>query len=682
MACPVIDERTDVSMPGDPSLFDGDDQQAEHPLAGALAGIERAISDNTRAIDELAQTVRHALDLRANPAEPASPADTERPEADAEREGERTDRPDETADEDAGGTGPEEPDTDADTEPAPSGTRPVPAERKPVERPAKWTELANFAAAAVVGPGWVQIGARRWSFEVSSAAEIVRIAEAIKHDRSVPQIWVLTEVCEELGLVAGVENLDLTSSQRITAVERELAELPASAEFLAPAVKAGWEVGRNGELEPWTHMSGPNNKVVQLVLEPYTWMYDFRGRGVVAEGGDHRAEYPNAIDGEPEDRADEILRRVRWISDQLGVLPDSNPTRTVQRMIDQDRKKRLRAARQEDKPKVTADGRNLVRVTTEAGRKPDLDGPAGDSLDELMPELVWSRIPSAEEIDGSEVVIEMDQRYSYLATLSNCTLGLGEPRWVSAEEAIWTIHEGKPWFGAVRCQFSAPWHEPRMFAPHPALSDRRPSPHWAMQPTLDIVLEDEDKGGAGWKLDDLGITGAYLWPDCGRLMEPFYKQMRPALLEAEQIEDPVLREATLGHLKAGYKSLTGKWEAQAIVDSGYRTDRYQPMWRRQVFAATAARLFRQVRRNEQRHRGLWPVFANVDSAWYLTTRETAEKLRAETQDAKFGQLRPKRVREITAEDRTSLHAMSPEDKIISVPYALSLGTDEDEGQEG
>lgn len=653
-------------MPGDPSLFDGDDQQAEHLLAGALAGIERAISDNTRAIDELAQAVRHALDLRANPADPASPADTERPEADAEREGERSE---ETADEDAGGTGPDEP----DTEPQQSGARPVPAERQPVQRPTAWTELAGFEAAAVVGPGFVQIGGRRWAFEVTSAAEILRIATQLKHNRSAPQIWVLTETCEELGLVTYPDDVNRTRKERITSVERNLAELPAGADFLAPALDEGWKAGRDGRLEPWTLLRSPQNKIVHVILEPYTWMYDHDGRGVVADGGDDDRDYPNAIDGPPEDRADEILRRVRWIADNLSVLPDSNPGRTVQRVIDADRRTKLKAADNDQTIKTDSAGRNRVRVATEAGHKPDMDGDAELSLDAVAPELVWPRIPARDEIDAAEVAIELDQRYAYLATLSNTVFGVGEPRWVNAEEAVWTAHEHKNWFGVLRCEPHTQWHEPRMFPPHPGMAGR-PGPSWIMGPTLDIGRDDEDKGGAGWNFEDFGVTGAYLWPDCGRLMEPFYTEMRTALLEAEQIEDPTLRAATIDHLKGGYKSLTGKWEDVAILDSGHRTYRYQPMWRRQTIAATTARLFRQVRRIEMRHRGLWPVHAVTDGVWYLTTRETAEKITAETAEAKFGQLRPKRVHELTANDRAALHAMSPEDKIISVPHELNLGT--------
>src|SRR5690606_39500293 len=127
---------------------------------------------------------------------------------------------------------------------------------------------------------------------------------------------------------------------------------------------------------------------------------------------------------------------------------------------------------------------------------------------------------------------------------SSTVVGVGDPKWVSAEEAARTIAEGKPWFGVVRCQPRAKWHEPRMFPPHPAMDGRRPWPHWYMAPTIDIAHDDEDKGGAGWSLENFGITGAYLWPDCGRLMEPFYKNMRKALLKAEEIEDPALRAAT------------------------------------------------------------------------------------------------------------------------------------------
>lgn len=653
-------------MPDQPSLFDDGDKAATHPLTNAakalerrLAGIESAINANTHAINDLATAVLRVLDERGITGGPA--ADQEH------ADGAPTEAAEEPADEPVPAeTEGEEPAAAAEPE---GGTDA--RERKPVERSARWSELAGFDAAAVVGPGWVQIGAKRWAFEVRSAAEIVRIAGALKHSRSAPQVWVLTEVCEELNLVAYPDDVNRSRSERITSLERNLAELPAAADFLAPVLDDGWTC--NGRLEPWTLLRGPKGKLVHLVLEPYTWMYDYRGRGVIADGGDDDREYPNAIDGEPEDRADEILRRVRWISDLLGVLPDSNPGRTVQRMVEVDRRKRLRAIERGDTPQVDKAGRHLARVVTEPGRIPEMDGDAELGLDAVAPELVWSRIPSREEIDTAEVLVEMDQRYAYLATLSNTVFGVGDPKWVSAEEAARTIAEGKPWFGVVRCQPRAKWHEPRMFPPHPAMDGRRPWPHWYMAPTIDIAHDDEDQGGAGWSLEDFGITGAYLWPDCGRLMEPFYKNMRKALLTAEEIEDPALRAATIEHLKAGYKSLTGKWEDVAILNSGHRTYRYQPMYRRQTIAATAARLFRQVRRLEMRFRGLWPVHAVTDGAWYLTTRSIADVLIEEGKSAKFGQLRPKRVHELTDANRAALRAMSPDDKIISVPHVL-LGT--------
>ncbi|SFE69496.1 hypothetical protein SAMN04487819_1281, partial [Actinopolyspora alba] len=226
-------------------------------------------------------------------------------------------------------------------------------------------------------------------------------------------------------------------------------------------------------------------------------------------------------------------------------------------------------------------------------------------------------------------------------------------------------------FGVWRCQPRIPWHEPRLWPVHPHMRTR--SMVWAMGPTLDIARSDEDKGGAGWTLHDLNITGAWIWPDAGHLLEPLYNVVRPALLASASIEDASLRGASAQHVSAGYKALNGRFEYAKVLDS-HQPWRWQPMWRRAIIAATRARLFRQVSKIA-RERDLWPVHSVTDSAWYLTTQATLTEWH-QADNGNLGVLRPKRVHRLSEQDRDTLRALDPNaEKTPSVPAALNL-TDE------
>lgn len=150
---------------------------------------------------------------------------------------------------------------------------------------ADYLSEAGVTAAAVVGPGWVQVGHRRYDIPIRHAADVLRVATTLRH-ASMPQIWVLAETCEQLGLVTYPDDINSPRSERITSTERNLRELCDAQTFLHPAVEAGWSC--NGHVEPWTLMKHESSgKLVHLILEPYTWMYDLYGRGVVEIGRAH-----------------------------------------------------------------------------------------------------------------------------------------------------------------------------------------------------------------------------------------------------------------------------------------------------------------------------------------------------------------------------------------------------------
>ncbi|SFE69752.1 hypothetical protein SAMN04487819_1294, partial [Actinopolyspora alba] len=431
-----------------PSLFDQDCEVCGTPLRGRTVYGAHLGCANVRELRELKHAVRALAQSGTVPApvpseqhapshapesEPHAPADedTEQPHAATEAE---ADAPPEF--EPAPETDGEEPAPDPEgAAPAASSDESAEVSSAPVEiSPEELVqpncpELADYTAAAVVGPGWVQIGNRRWSVPVHSAADIVRIRQALRHSTSVPQVYLLAETCQQLGLVVTLDDLNVSTSTQIETLENRLAELPASAEFMRPAYDNGWS--SNGVLEPWTLLRSEKDskgQLVQLVLEPYGWVYDYQGEGLLAEGIDPDKDYPHRLDGSAEQRADALLRRVHWIDTHLGVLPGSNAARTIERVHEQIRRKKLRSDRSTD-----AKGRTLNRVETEPGKLPEMEGVCG--FNDIEPELNHPRPPTHHEIDRAEVLVELDQRAAYLASFKSALLGLGEPSWVDGDAA-------------------------------------------------------------------------------------------------------------------------------------------------------------------------------------------------------------------------------------------------------
>lgn len=653
-----------------PSLFDQDCQVCGAPLRGRAIDGAHLTCAHVRELRELKDAVRA---LAPTPhTTPHNAATVPHQDASAPHEETATESHDDTAPAQPPAENPDEPHATAEEEPttAPCSERaPTPAEHEPHDDPASRVpvflehstrnELADYTGIAVIGPGWVQIGNTRWAYTVTTVNDIVRIRRKLTHASSAPQIWMLGEVCLQLGLETYPDDVNVSTSAQIDSLKANLAELPAAAQFMSPAYDHGWA----SVLEPWTLLRSDNNTLTHLVLEPYVWVYDQTGTGVTGVGASPRKDYPYQLDGTPQQRSDELISRIQWLDTHLGVLPDSSAGRTLERVQEKERKKKIKKGG----PTTDKQGRIRNRYESQAGTLPEMDGVNG--LDDIEPELFHPRVPTQNEIDRAEVKVEMDQRAAYPASFKSALLGLGQPSWVDGEdEAAYWATDTAHTFGVWCCRPRTDWHEPRLFPVHPRMTDSRGgSPLWVMGPTLDIACDDEDKGGAGMTMHDFGFVGAWIWPDAGHLLEPLYNIVRPALQQADTIEDETLRGASRQILSSGYKAFGGRLEYVDHLNST-RPWRYQPMWRRSIIATTRARLYRQVAKIA-RDRDLYPVHSVTDSAWYLTTRDVADAWQQQD-NGNLGRLRPKTVEPLTEEERAALSQLPPGEK-RGVARALS-----------
>jgi hypothetical protein len=214
------------------------------------------------------------------------------------------------------------------------------------------------------------------------------------------------------------------------------------------------------------------------------------------------------------------------------------------------------------------------RVLDEAGVVPDLERTGQQQLE---PELDWPvvsrRVDSgrpvreltAAELDAAAVVHFYDRRGSYLAPSGGADLPVGVPTRVEADAAHQVIDKVIR-FGGERLpvgiwQVSLPKWDESMPPPHPDQHRFERVTRWVTTPTLQLLIDHDDIGGAGYTVQDLQPGPAWIWPEHGRLLEPWYKQVREALLAARSDgDDPVDRA-----LKGVYTAYIGRMDYAAVA---------------------------------------------------------------------------------------------------------------------
>jgi hypothetical protein len=531
---------------------------------------------------------------------------------------------------------------------------------------------------AVIGPGWVQIRADdptkydRRAIDVRTAWDALRIADAVPlaHPVSAVQMWVLAEHVTALGLEYRPDP-NLSRKRQRADIEKHLAK--AGQAFVDAAIERGWTLQGKGlgarATFSRTDVDGKLRSVV-IVLEPYQWLLDSKGSGVTGEDGT-----PTELDLDPEIRAAQIIRRVEVVDELLGVLPLATPALAATKLLDRDQYI-ARAAQNRGASTTDAAGRKRHRVLDQPGVIPKLDGRAGIAA-EVFPAIGWWRQPTADEIKHATFAVQLDQRWAYPYTCNELWVGYGAPRWADRDEAndlamrLATDTDRKI-FALWRSQ-PPTWDERRIFPPHPDLANANGPLAWLFPPTLKILTGDPDAFGGGFDLDTLDISGAWVWPESGQVLQRLYKAAKACWDYTSDPEhqkaDPVLTDWLRGFGKTAVRAAVGRYAspfAAADAESGGK-----PWWQ-------AQRLF-------SKH-FIWPIQAATDSLTYLVDDEVFAAL-DEADDGRLGILKIDKVELFAAGDQDELRAELAElkgrspNRVLWPPKTAVAAADVDEGQD-
>ena len=221
------------------------------------------------------------------------------------------------------------------------------------------------------------------------------------------------------------------------------------------------------------------------------------------------------------------------------------------------------------------------------------------------------------ELSKATVLQTYDRRGSYLSSAGGIDLGFGAVQHLDQQAAIAAVTAARS-TPKVKIPFGMwqvtlpPWDQ-KSPPPHPDQHPYDKVQRWVTTPTLTLLLEDEDTGGAGYDLPDLNLTEAYVQQHQARLLEPWYARCRDALLTARSDGDEAIARA----IKGVYTGYIGRMSSD-FTRKGAQPWHHQPMWGAAIRAAARAALWRVI----QKHRlatGRVPIAIEFDEIAYLGT---------------------------------------------------------------
>lgn len=399
----------------------------------------------------------------------------------------------------------------------------------------------------------------------------------------------------------------------------------------------GWTVD-GGRLMPWTTIRR-GNRALRLVLEPFVWIWDRRG------------DSPSPFTELPDPEQDpavcwvELARRLDRLAALLGTPWSTSAGTTGAALFDQVQRRRDRRG---------------GRVLDAAGVLPEL---AATGQHQLETELSWPaatrdrgdrpiRPIGPAELDAAAAVHWYDRRGSYLAPAGGADLPVGDPQRIDAAAAEVLVAEHR--WGQLPVglwQISLPaWDEQHLPPPHPDQRRYGPVTRWVTSPTLRLLLDDQDAGGVGYNPEDLQIGPAWIWPESARLLEPWYRQLREALLAARQEEPaggPISRA-----IKGVYTGYIGRMDSEYTARSA-RPWHHQPVWRAIIIAAARSGLWRVLRRH-QLATGRTPIQVHIDEVAYLSADVDATVQPPAEDTGMLGKLKVSDSRVLTDHARAAL----------------------------
>lgn len=500
----------------------------------------------------------------------------------------------------------------AQSRPVPAApSQPRPATRSSSTHTAKRSDNPWNYSAVVIDPDGIYLpdGTVVAPEPITTIADAAAIGERFRIGHPTgPGLLVLTQaMVETLGLVQDEAILTapmpdgepVTNEEIPKRIQAFLADQPG---FLSN--DQGWEAA--GQLGPWTRIRR-EKRVFRLVLEPYVWIWD------------RREESPTPFLNLPDPQVDavacwrELARRLERLTELLGIPWSTSPATTGEALFAQIQWGREREMKRRHE-RGDRDEQKDARILTDATPLP-LEQ-LGNRQRLLEGEYGYHPAVDKNLLDGASVLQTYDRRGSYLSTAGGIDLGYGPLEHLDAQAAVAAVTAAqapkvKMPFGMWRITLPK-WDEAGP-PPHPDQHPFEPVTRWVTTPTLVLLLEDRDTGGAAYRIDELDLTEAYVHRYQARLLEPWYTRIRDALLTARGDGDDAVARA----IKGVYTGYIGRLGSGLTLRS-QRPWHHQPLWEAAIRAGARSALWRVVTKHRNAT-GRVPVAVDHDEIGYLDT---------------------------------------------------------------
>ncbi|OHU47147.1 hypothetical protein BKG82_26175 [Mycobacteroides chelonae] len=427
----------------------------------------------------------------------------------------------------------------------------------------------------------------------------------------------------------------------VSTVIGDLAENAAASEItqqaavaLAPLIGVGWELRPAGPMSfdlVRSELGVP--LVVRVILEPVPWL-------ALSEDG--------YID--PEDLG---ARFMQWA--RLFHLAPAASAAASAAAIQQ----RIMGARQ-----ARTEGGAVV---TEPGLLPEQIVP------ELAVQPAWAPDPAyvQDVLDTADALVWLEQECPQLASAGMLSFGHGVPERLSGIEAVAAAGASPRRFGYWHVtlpsgeSLSLPAGVP---LPHPHMRALEPVQTWVNTEDLVMLCCAVRDGGAGASIDQLKVDAALVWPEQGRILEAWKKQVHSA--RKQLVDDPHM-QALVDSSAAAYIEAFADPEAWTLPDDQVNV---QPAWAAAESTHIRHRSRKAMMRISREHR-IWPLYVNGAGMLYaLRGGEDAVSARdlADTHSDKLGRLLV--MRELPITDEMILAVVQSESaQVLAEVFSEALG---------
>lgn len=480
----------------------------------------------------------------------------------------------------------------AEAAPAAQPARTAPAKVKQSRLETAAEKFAGPAAILDVDALWLPDGTRierpeglRHVGHLAELVEHLNLGTQVTARKSWPgQIWVTPQALRGFG----VEFDDAALPEDTRERGEELRRLTKGTGFVDEALSEGWRIGGAGDaLATWTRV----------------WHSDSERRGVwvtLMVGMDDPRWNPEQRNSLLRDdpAPGTLARRLALFAEAMHApFTMSASTTGLDLMVD------LRAR----------DRDRLFTVTENL--------PWAAEISTTENDINWSRKLTGEEAEF-KFIHAYDRGGSYAAGMAGLELPIGEP--VHQTEGV-EFNKKLPGYWLVEVPAAGDWRMPHPLNPRGSLPVQ---PVWFTTPTLEFAAEQEYP---------LNILEAYVWPEHGRVLDPFYDRIRDArmALDTEDLDAQAARNL----VKNVYTFTIGMLGSENHMKG---RKEYAPHRRHHIVAKARSNILRRVVQIG-RDADVWPVAVSKDSVLYVSNE--ADPIKAWPGDPKhlgrgFGQYKP------------------------------------------